>query len=264
MKYIPLSCVLRTDARCSAVFLEKCKVEKSSNSLVAVSSDGCKVINYGLVSCVILGRGTSVTHDAMELMASTNTSCVIASGECRSVQMLSLSPTASTKYIYRQIEILSSDSLRDSAARTLLSYRFGIPTDYGSYQRLGAEGYFMRKLYSEFSEKYGVPWSGRDYKASGGINARLNLLNSCLYGIAASVIHSVGMSPYIGFIHRGSPLPFVYDLSDCVKKDLVIDTAFSAEHRRLDCKPMVDEFIGKCDKSRVTAVLSGIALWILV
>ena len=260
MKYIPLSCVQRYDARCSAVFLEKCKILKSNNSLIAESLEGRSIINYGLVSCVILGRGTSITHDALELMASTNTSCVIASGECKSVQMLSVSPTQSTKYIYKQIEILSNEPRRNETIRKLLSYRFGTPTTYDVYQSLGSEGYFMRKLYAEFSEKYGIPWTGRDYKASEGINARLNLLNSCLYGITTAVIHGIGMSPYIGLIHQGSPLPFVYDLSDCVKKDLVIDTAFSSEKSGTNTREMVDEFILKCNKIRVTSVLSNIAL----
>ena len=37
----------------------------------------------------------------------------------------------------------------------------------------------------------------------------------------------MGYSPHIGFIHSGSPLPFVYDLADLYKEHLCIDLAFS-------------------------------------
>lgn len=36
----------------------------------------------------------------------------------------------------------------------------------------------------------------------------------------------MGYSPHAGFIHSGSPLPFVYDLSDIYKDHLCIDLAF--------------------------------------
>ena len=37
----------------------------------------------------------------------------------------------------------------------------------------------------------------------------------------------MGVSPYIGFIHSGSPLPFVYDISDLYKEEVSVDLAFS-------------------------------------
>ena len=51
--------------------------------------------------------------------------------------------------------------------------------------------------------------------------------NAALYGILSSAIHSIGYSPHIGFIHSGSPLPFVYDLADLYKEELCVDLAFS-------------------------------------
>jgi CRISPR-associated protein Cas1 len=37
----------------------------------------------------------------------------------------------------------------------------------------------------------------------------------------------MGYSPHIGFIHSGSPLPFVYDLADLYKEKLCVDLAFA-------------------------------------
>ena len=41
------------------------------------------------------------------------------------------------------------------------------------------------------------------------------------------MIHSLGFSPRIGFVHSGSPLPFVYDIADLYKAEVSIDLAFS-------------------------------------
>ena len=55
----------------------------------------------------------------------------------------------------------------------------------------------------------------------------LTAANAALYGILCSCVHSLGYSPYLGFIHSGSPLPFVYDLADLYKGELCVDLAFS-------------------------------------
>lgn len=52
----------------------------------------------------------------------------------------------------------------------------------------------------------------------------------------------MGYSPYIGFIHSGSPLPFVYDLADLYKERLCIDLAFSLSR----------EMAGRYDKHKVS------------
>ena len=75
-------------------------------------------------------------------------------------------------------------------------------------------------------------WKGRSFTPGkfemGDItNQVLTASNAALYGILSSAVHSMGYSPHIGFIHSGSPLPFVYDLADLYKEHLCIDLAFS-------------------------------------
>ena len=57
-------------------------------------------------------------------------------------------------------------------------------------------------------------------------NKILTAFNAALYGILCSAIHAMGYSPHIGFIHSGSPMPFVYDMADLYKAELTIDLAF--------------------------------------
>ena len=89
----------------------------------------------------------------------------------------------------------------------------------------------MQMLYARLAEKYFVSWRGRmykpgDFKLSDLTNQLITSANAALYALVLSIIHSLGLSPHIGFIHSGSPLPFVYDIADLYKAELVFDLAF--------------------------------------
>lgn len=97
---------------------------------------------------------------------------------------------------------------------------------------MGIEGCRVRQLYEAKANEYGVGWKGRQFtpgkfQMSDMTNRILTSTNAALYGILCSSIHAMGYSPHIGFIHSGSPMPFVYDMADLYKADLTIDLAFS-------------------------------------
>lgn len=99
-------------------------------------------------------------------------------------------------------------------------------------EMMGMEGYRVRALYEQKGQEYGVGWKGRNFTPGkfemGDItNQVMTSSNSALYSIISSALHSMGYSPHIGFIHSGSPLPFVYDLADLYKEYLCVDLAFS-------------------------------------
>lgn len=112
------------------------------------------------------------------------------------------------------------------------------------------EGVRVRSLYAAKAEEYGVPWEGRrfvpgHFSGSDTTNRFLTQCNSMLYGLICSCVHSSGFSPYLGFIHSGSPLPFVYDIADLYKQDFSIDLAFGMTARlggHYDKKVVQEEF----------------------
>ena len=96
---------------------------------------------------------------------------------------------------------------------------------------MGMEGFRMRELYEEKAALYQVGWKGRRYvpgkmELSDTANRIMTSCNAALYGIVCSAIHSMGFSPHIGFVHSGSPLPFVYDVADLYKEQTSVDLAF--------------------------------------
>lgn len=99
-------------------------------------------------------------------------------------------------------------------------------------EMMGMEGLRVRRLYQQKAEQYGVGWRGRNFvpgkfELADTTNQILTSSNAALYGILCSAVHALGYSPHIGFIHSGSPLPFIYDLADLYKERLCIDLAFS-------------------------------------
>ena len=94
--------------------------------------------------------------------------------------------------------------------------------------------------------QYGVGWKGRRYvpghfELSDVTNKIMTAANTALYSLVLSVVFSLGYSPYVGFIHTGSPLPFVYDIADLYKAELCIDFAFR----------MTERMFGEYDRMRL-------------
>jgi len=114
-------------------------------------------------------------------------------------------------------------------------------------EMMGMEGYRVRSLYEAKAMEYQVGWKGRQFvpgkfQFSDITNRVLTAANASLYGILCSGVHSLGYSPHIGFIHSGSPLPFIYDLADLYKEHLCIDLAFS----------ITKELAGNYDRDKVS------------
>lgn len=81
-------------------------------------------------------------------------------------------------------------------------------------------------------------------EASDKVNRYLTHANSLLYAVITSSVIAHGYDPRIGFIHSGSPLPFVYDLSDLYKEVLTIDLSFTlaSKEEKMTNARLVEEF----------------------
>lgn len=98
-------------------------------------------------------------------------------------------------------------------------------------QLRGKEGARVRRIYSECSREYGVPWAKRQYDPENfttgdPINQALSAAHTCLYGLCHAVIVALGCSPGLGFVHTGHDRAFVYDVADLYKADVTIPIAF--------------------------------------
>lgn len=168
----------------------------------------------------------------------------------------------------------SNPDCRLLVARRMFSQRFpGVDlNDKTLPEMMGMEGIRVRKMYSEMAQRYGVNWSGRAYipgspKDSDLVNSILTFSNGLLYGVVTTVIVAMGYSPRVGFVHSGSPMPFVYDMADLYKKFLTIDLSFSMASRMnksgFDRKSVIDEFCSRALEMNLLEVMANDIVGIL-
>lgn len=223
----------RAEDRLSFLYFEHCRINRADNAITVHDENGTIHIPSAVLSVLMLGPGTSVTHDAMTVVSESG-STVVWVGE-RGVRMYASGKplTHSSSLLQRQAELTTNRRSRISVARAMYQMRFP-HEDVSSLtmQRLrGREGARIRKAYREWSQKTGVPWDKREYdphsfESSTDINKALSAAHACLYGLAHAVIIAMGCSPGLGFVHTGHENSFVYDIADLYKAETSIPVAF--------------------------------------
>ena len=219
--------------RLSFLYLERCKINRADSAITVTDQRGTIHVPAAVLSVLLLGPGSDITHRAVELLGDAGTS-IIWVGE-RGVRYYAHGRplTHSARLLIAQAEAVSNMRSRLSVARKMYQMRFpGEDVSKMTMQQLrGREGARIRAVYRRASKETGVEWRGREYNPedfSEGtpVNMALSAAHACLYGIVHSVIVAIGCSPGLGFIHVGHEKSFVYDIADLYKSELTIPIAF--------------------------------------
>ena len=217
------------------VYLERGRLEIDDSSVKWIDYENNIVrLPIATLNCLLLGPGTSVTHEAIKVMAAANCMVCWTGEDTMLFYAVGQTPTADTRNFRRQMALAANENKAVEVARRMFARRFPAAELAGKTlkEMIGMEGYRVRDLYAQKAEQYQVGWKGREFvpgkfEVSDLTNQVLTATNAALYGILAAAVHGLGYSPHIGFIHSGSPLPFVYDLADLYKEHLCIDLAFA-------------------------------------
>ena len=200
-----------------------------------IDSEGHVVrLPIATIACLLLGPGTSVTHEAIKVLSSSNTTACWVGEDSLLFYACGQSPVSDSRNMRKQMSLAFDEKKRLEVAKRMFRYRFP-DTDISSCKikdLMAMEGIRVRNLYEKMADKYNVGWIGRRYEPgrfemSDTTNKILTASNTALYSLVLSVVISMGYSPYVGFVHSGSPLPFVYDIADLYKADMSIEFAFS-------------------------------------
>ena len=186
------------------------------------------------INALLLGPGTSVTHEAIKIASAANCAICWVGEDSLLFYASGVVPTSNTRNLQRQAWLSTDKDASLVVARAFFAKRFPDAELEGKtlQEMMGMEGLRVRNFYLEKAEQYKVGWKGRvftpgKFELSDLTNQILTSTNAALYGVLCSCVHSLGYSPHLGFIHSGSPLPFVYDLADLYKGELCVDLAFS-------------------------------------
>jgi CRISPR-associated protein Cas1 len=134
-------------------------------------------------------------------------------------------------------------------------------------QLRGIEGQRVRHGYELLARKFGVRWKRRrydpgDWDSADIPNRCLSAATACLHGLSEAAVLAAGYAPAIGFLHRGKPRSFVYDVADLWKLETVVPEAFriaaKAQKGQLDMAPERAVRLACRDAFRKTGLLNRI------
>ncbi len=203
-------------------------------------------IPHQSLSIVLLGPGSSVTHDALRLLARHGCAlAAIGEGAVRFYTAPPLMPDTSA-LAREQVRLWADPKMRMEVARAMFAIRFGEIVRTRDIEVLrGQEGARIKRSYQIAAERHGVIWKGRNYDRenpnSGDLpNQALNHAASAMRSAAAVAVASVGAIPQLGFIHEDSGQSFVLDIADLYRHDITLDIAFGAAKEAAQGKEPVE------------------------
>ena len=197
-------------------------------------------VPHQAVSMILLGPGSSVTHDALRLLARHGTlMAAVGQDGVRTYTAPPLLPDRSD-VARRQAELWGNPRRRVSVARHMYAFRLGEILPHRDLDTLrGIEGARVKAIYRLMADKYGIPWDGRHYdrnnpEATDMPNQAINHAATAVQGAAAIAVQSLAAIPQLGFIHEDSGQAFVLDIADLFRDTITLQIAFSVAKKAIN------------------------------
>lgn len=228
------------ELRHGLVYLDRGRLEVTDGCLrfLCAGGGGLEAGDYQVphqsVSLIALGPGSSVTHDALRILARHNTAlAAVGQDGVRFYTAPPLIPDSSA-LARAQARAWADPDERIRIARRMYAWRLGevVPAKDIAVLR-GIEGARMKESYKVIAQQVGVRWNGRRYdranpNAADDANQALNHAASAVEAAAAIAVACTATIPQLGFIHEDSGQSFVLDIADLWRTDLTIPVAFRA------------------------------------
>jgi CRISPR-associated protein Cas1 len=236
--FVPLRPIPLKD-RSAIIFLEYGQVDVLDGAFVLVDQNGARVqIPVGGLACLMLEPGTRITHAAVTL--ASRVGCLLVWVGEAGVRLYAAGQPGGARAdrLLYQAQAALDESARLRVVRAMYKMRFGEepPARRSVDQLRGIEGARVRTMYRQLAKLHRVTWENRRYdpgewNAADIPNRCLSAGTACLYGLCEAAILAAGYAPAIGFLHRGKPLSFVYDIADIFKFETVVPAAFGVAGR---------------------------------
>ena len=186
------------------------------------------------VSMILLGPGSTVSHDALRLLARHGT--LLAAVGDGGVRVYTAPPLGSDRsdVARRQARLWANPKTRLDIARRMYAWRLGKILRQRDIETLrGIEGARMKETYRLTAERFGVRWRGRRYDraapdAADLPNQAINHASTAVQAAAVIAVTAVSALPQLGFIHEDSDQSFVLDIADLYRDTVTLPVAFAA------------------------------------
>ncbi len=205
-----------------------------STAGTAQMKQGSYQIPYQMVSNILMGPGSTISHDAFRLLARHGTGLIITGvGGVRCYASMPFGPDNSD-LARSQVTLWADKELRLRVARKMYSMRLNeeMPDEDINVLR-GIEGMRMKEVYRQLSSHYGVAWRGRCYNRKNPenddlINTAINHATTAVYSAANIAVSCTSTIPQLGFIHETAGVAFALDIADLYRTEFTLPVAFEA------------------------------------
>lgn len=201
------------------------------------------------LSMVLLGPGSSVTHDALRLLANQGTG-LAAIGE-GGVRLYTAPPlmAGTSALARRQAELWARPQSRIAVARKMYAVRLGEILPHRDIEVLrGIEGARVKEAYKRVAEEFGIEWRGRRYdranpQSADAPNQAINHASSAVVAAAAIAVAATAVIPQLGFVHEDSSQAFVLDIADLFRDDVTLRIAFGAVNETKNSQRTLEQLV---------------------
>ena len=219
-------------------------VEDGTLRFVCAQSEDLEAGDYSIpyqnLSMILLGPGSTVSHDALRLMARHGV-LLAAVGE-GGVKFYSAPPMGQGRsdVARAHARLWADNKERINVARRMYAFRFGSITPHRDISVLrGIEGSRMKATYKILADKHRVSWEGRRYDRNNPDladlpNQAINHAATFVEAGADVAVAAVGALPPLGFIHENSSNAFTLDIADLYRTEFTIPLAFRAARKVME------------------------------
>lgn len=198
---------------------------------------GSYQLPHQTVSTLLIGPGTSLSHDVLRLLARHGTSLIaVGTDGTRHYTAPALGPDRSD-VARAQARLWADEKKRLAVARKMYARRLGEVLPHTDIEVLrGIEGARVKESYRLLAESFGLKWQGRRYdrqapEAADAANQALNHAATAVRSAAGVAVAALSALPQLGFIHEDSDQSFVLDVADLYREAVTLPIAFSVAKR---------------------------------
>lgn len=186
------------------------------------------------LSALLIGPGTSLSHDVLRLLARHGTSLVaVGTDATRLYTAPALGPDRSD-VARAQARAWADERRRVAIARKMYARRLGEILPHTEIEVLrGIEGARVKESYRLVAQSFGMAWKKRAYDrnrpdAGDLANQAINHASTAVRAAAGVAVAAVSALPQLGFIHEDSDQSFVLDIADLYRESVTLRLAFHA------------------------------------
>ncbi|CCG07922.1 type I-E CRISPR-associated endonuclease Cas1e [Pararhodospirillum photometricum] len=223
-------------SRHGLVYLEYCRLSIDNGSLTLRYDESGEEaeLPYQAVSAILLGPGTTITHDAIRHLSAHGTAFMAVGSEGTRLYTAPPLFERSADLAHKQAVYFASDTTRLMVALRMYEKRFGERPRVSSLDALrGMEAQRIKRSYELLAAQEKIDWKGRHFdrgapEAADLPNQAINHAVTALEAAVAIGVAATGTVPQLGFLHEAPGIAWTLDLCDLYRTTVTVPLAFRA------------------------------------